>query len=88
MKNLINVFNDVATFIESAKANGVDVFFSYSPHVGGITFSIYKGGKWTEDNEIESMFKIYLNEFDEHFKQVVETVIDKYYLTDIKNETI
>ena len=75
------ILKAIVDFAESCDANGVDLFYSYSPHVDMVTIMVYSGGKWTPDNVIELSVPIYFDEPEplKELEKIIETVIDKYY---------
>ena len=75
------ILKGIVDFAESCEANGVELFYSYSPRVDMVRIMVYKGGKWTPDNHIELSVPIYFDEPEpfEQLKKIIETVIDKYY---------
>jgi hypothetical protein len=79
----LEVLQGLATFAMSCEANGVELFYSYSPHVNSVNVNIYGEGKWTDSNSIEFSENIYLDGLDgrseDRLKYIIESVIDKYF---------
>jgi hypothetical protein len=61
----------------SCEANGVDLFYNYSPHINGFSVNVYEGGKWVENGSITFMETVYFNDGDLELqlKKIIDIVI-------------
>jgi len=77
----LEVLQGLATFALSCEANGVELFYSYQPHVNSVTIIVWEGGKYHGSDGIEFSQTIYFDEKTEEsdLKQIIETIIDTYY---------
>jgi hypothetical protein len=78
------IFSKIGSFIEECEKNGVQLFFSYSPHVGLLNFNVWTTGKYSEDGDIESRYTIWLEDknFDQEFESIKSQIKEKYYVKD------
>lgn len=79
-----DIFTKIGAFVEECESNGVELFFSYSPHIGSLHFTIWESGKYTDQGNIDSVFRIYLedNNFDKEFESIKSQIKEKYYVKD------
>jgi hypothetical protein len=75
------ILKAVADFAESCEANGVDLFYHYSPHVNKLGIDVYNTGKYFSGGNIDFSQDIYFDDKNswQTLKTTIETIIDKYY---------
>jgi hypothetical protein len=79
--NKLQVLQGLATFAISCEANDVEFFYNYNPNSNAVYCHVYEGGKRTASNGIGFQKSIYFEDgnLESDIKQIIESVIDKYY---------
>ena len=85
----LEVLQGLATFSMSCEANGVEFFYNYNPSGNVVYCHVYEGGKRSGSNGIEFSETINflycdsindpLGYLESRLKEIIESVIDKYY---------